>query len=192
MDGMEDSTFKVVFAGHQGAGKTTLLCRFAEGTFQDNIPEFETKKRVMNVNGCDIAIVFFDTAGQERFRTLTSGYYSNSSGAIIVFDVSDEESYKEADNWVRDVKRYSSRDATLMLVGNKTDLGPPKVDLTEAQTFAEANHCKFFTVSAKDGTNIDDALNTLVEDILAKKKTDAPEEKTPAPEKEKSGCCTIM
>jgi len=186
---MEDSTYKIVFAGDQGVGKTTLLCRFAEGTFQENIGEFEMKKRVATVDGQEVALGFFDTAGQERFRTLTSGYYTNTTAAIIVYDTSNEQSYIELPNWVRDVNRYS-RDAVKMILANKTDLGSSKVDMEEAQSYAEANRCLFFAVSAKDGSNIDDAFNALVRTILAKK-TKAGDDAAPAVE-EKSGCCTLL
>jgi len=188
MDGMEESTFKVVFAGSEGVGKTTLLCRFAEGTFQENIGEFEMKKRVATVNGQEVALAFFDTAGQERFRTLTSGYYTNTSAAIIVYDVMDEQSYVDLPNWVRDVTRYS-KDPVLMILANKVDLGKGKVELDEAQNYAEANRCKFFSVSAKDGTGIDEAFNCLVEEIIKKKRGSV--EPAAAGEK-KSGCCVLL
>jgi len=187
---MEDSTFKIIFAGNQGVGKTSLLCRFVEGTFQDNIGEFEVKKRAVTVDGEEYALAFFDTAGQERFRTLTSGYYTNMNAAVMVYDVSDEQSYIDLPNWVGDVKRYG-RDAVMMILANKTDLGNGKIDLEEAQSYAEANQCKFFAVSAKDGSKIDDAFQALVEAVVEKKKAQvAADEPPPAPEK--SGCCTLL
>jgi len=187
MDGMEDSTFKVVFAGSEGVGKTTILCRFAEGTFQENIPEFEMKKRVCNVDGKEYALAFFDTAGQERFRTLTSGYYTNTTAAVIVYDVNDEQSYTELPNWVRDVNRYG-KEPVLMILANKTDLGKGNIDLDEAQSYAEANRCKFFAVSAKEGTNMDEAFDCLLQAIIKKKGG----ETQPVVEEKKSGCCVIM
>jgi len=187
---MEDSTFKVVFAGNQGVGKSTLLCRFAEGTFQEELSEFEMKKRAVTINGNEYALAFFDTAGQERFRTLTSGYYSNTQAAILVYDVTDEQSYMDLPNWLRDVNRYS-RDPVLMILANKTDLGNGKIELEEAQSYAEANRCKFFAVSAKDGSNIDQAFNALAEAIVAKKSSGDTAEPA-AEEKKSSGCCTLL
>ena len=130
--------------------------------------------------------MFFDTAGQERFRTLTSGYYTNTNVAIIVYDVSDEQSYIDLPHWVRDVTRYT-KDAMLMILANKSDLGNGKIEVEEAQNYAEANHCKFFTVSAKEGTGIDDAFQAMVQALLEKKNGS----KEPEPEK-KGGCCLVM
>ena len=144
------------------------------------------KKRVATVNGQEVKLVFFDTAGQERFRTLTSGYYTNTHVAIIVYDSNDEQSYIDLPHWVRDVTRYT-KDSVMIILSNKCDLGKGKIEVEEAQSYAEANRCKFFTVSAKDGTGIDDAFNSMVQALLEKKNgtADAAAEK-------KSGCCLVM
>jgi len=135
-------------------------------------------------------LAFFDTAGQERFRTLTSGYYTNTTAAILVYDVTDDQSYTELPNWIRGVARYS-KDPVLLILGNKTDLGQSKIDAEEAQNLADANRCKFFEVSAKDGTNIDQAFDYLVRTIYEKKRGHVEEAPAPEPEK-KGGCCLLM
>ena len=135
-----------------------------------------------------MALVFFDTAGQERFRTLTSGFYNQTSAAIIVYDVTDEQSFIDLPNWVRDVVRYT-KDTTLMILANKIDLGKGKIEFEEAQSYAEANRCKFFAVSAKDGTGIDEAFNSFIEAIAAKKKST---EEAAAPAEKSKGCCTLL
>ena len=186
---MEDeSTFKIILTGNTGVGKTSLLCRFAERTFQDDISEFEMKKRAVTVNGKTYTLALFDTAGQERFRTLTSGFYNNTHGAILVYDVTDEQSYIDIPNWLRDVNRYTT-DPVRMILANKTDLGASKVDREEVASYADANRCSFYEVSAKEGTNTEEAFMHLVEELVEKRfgqKDEAPAEKEP------KGCCTLM
>ena len=146
----------------------------------------EQKKRVATYDGEEVKLVFFDTAGQERFRTLTSGYYTNTNVAVMIYDSNDEQSYIDLPHWVRDVTRYT-KDAVLMILANKCDLGKGKIEVEEAQNYAEANRCKFFSVSAKDGTGIDEAFNAMVQAVVEKKKGS----KDPEPEK-KGGCCLLM
>jgi len=188
----DDSTFKLAFGGNQGVGKSTILCRFAEGTFQENIPEFEMKRRDVNVDGKEIGVAMFDTAGQERFRTLTAGYYANTAAAVIVFDVTDPESYEAVPNWVNDVRRYV-KNATVMILANKTDLDDKKVDMDEVRSYADNNKFLFYPVSAKDGTNIDEAFNSLLKAVIAsRKKEEEDDDEQPQKPEKSSGCCTIM
>lgn len=143
----------------------------------------------MTVNGKSYTVALFDTAGQERFRTLTSGFYNNTHGAVLVYDATDEQSFTDIPNWLRDVNRYTT-DPVRMIVANKTDLGAAKVDREEVASYADANRCSFYEVSAKEGTNTEEAFMHLVEELV-EKRFGQKDEEAPA-EKEPKGCCILM
>ena len=108
-------------------------------------------------------------------------------GAIVVFDLSDESSYSELADWVRNVGRYA-KDTCKLMLGNKLDLGTRAVQEDEARSYADSSKCKYFEVSAKDGTNMEEALMSLVSAMVQKRVG----VEAPAPEKEQKGCCILM
>ena len=111
-------------------GKSCLLLRFCDNSFT---PSFITtigidfKIRTMELDGQRVKLQIWDTAGQERFRTITTAYYRGAMGIILVYDVTDERSFLNVANWIRNVEQYASPNVSKILVGNKCDMEDKRV-----------------------------------------------------------------
>jgi small GTP-binding protein len=124
---------QLVLIGDNGVGKSCLLLRFADNTFTENFIStigVDFRFRTLKVEKKIIKLQIWDTAGQERYRTITSAYYRGADGIIMVYDVTNEESFNHINEWFLEVNRYASEDTCKLIVGNKTDL-PDKVISTE-------------------------------------------------------------
>lgn len=98
----------------------------------------------------------WDTAGQERFRTITSSYYRGAHGIIIVYDITDRESFDNVKQWLNEIDRYACENVNKLLVGNKCDLESKRqVDFEEAKAFADERGIPFLETSAKNATNVE-------------------------------------
>ncbi|GFY82006.1 similar to RAS 5 [Actinidia rufa] len=108
----------------------------------------------------------WDTAGQERFRTITSSYYRGAHGIIIVYDVTDQESFNNVKQWLSEIDRYANENVNKLLVGNKSDLTTNRVVSYEtAKAFANEIGIPFMETSAKDATNVEQAFMAMSSDI---------------------------
>ncbi|CAO3691957.1 unnamed protein product [Rhizopus microsporus] len=127
MSQQQAPTLKLLLIGNSNVGKSSLLLQFTDDTF---LPQEEVsatigvdfKVSMMEVNGKTYKLTIWDTAGQERFRTLTSSYYRGAQGVILVYDVSNRETFDALSNWWNEVNTYcSTPDVVKMIVGNKVD-----------------------------------------------------------------------
>merc|ERR1711957_1026655 len=108
----------------------------------------------------------WDTAGQERFRTITSSYYRGAHGIIVVYDVTDNESFQNVKQWLHEIERYASENVNKLLVGNKSDLASKRqVETEAAKEFADSANIPFLETSAKNATNVEDAFMTMAGEI---------------------------
>ena len=124
------------------------------------------KIRTIELDGKTIKLQIWDTAGQERFRTITSSYYRGAHGIIVVYDVTDLESFNNVKQWLHEIDRYACDNVNKLLVGNKCDLTPKKVvDYTTAKEFAEQLNIPFLETSAKNATNVEQAFLTMAAEI---------------------------
>lgn len=113
-----------------------------------------------------IFVFKWDTAGQERFRTITSSYYRGAHGIIVVYDVTDQESFENVRNWLQEIERYANENVNKLLVGNKCDLTSKKVvDYTTAKELADQLGIPFLETSAKNSTNVEQAFMTMAAEI---------------------------
>ncbi|KAG6538593.1 hypothetical protein ZIOFF_003717 [Zingiber officinale] len=109
-----------------------------------------------------IGVDFWDTAGQERFRTITSSYYRGAHGIIVVYDVTDQESFNNVKTWLNEIDRYASDNVNKLLVGNKSDLTTNKVVSYEtAKAFADEIGIPFMETSAKNATHVEQAFMAM-------------------------------
>lgn len=104
----------------------------------------------------------WDTAGQERFQTVTTSYYKGAHGIILVYDITDRESFKAIEKWLADVDKYSNENVVRLLVGNKADLEANRqVKSEEGNFLAESLGIKFLETSAKESMNVEKTFKTL-------------------------------
>ncbi|KAI6243134.1 Ras-related protein Rab-11A [Aphelenchoides fujianensis] len=133
-----DHLFKVVVIGDTGVGKTNLTSRFAYDR---------------------------DTAGQERFRSIGPAYYKGAVGALLVYDITDSNSFDNLARWLRDLELYADPGLLVVLVGNKSDLSCRAVPTEDATAWARKNGFSFIETSAKDSSNVDLAFTTLLSEL---------------------------
>lgn len=108
----------------------------------------------------------WDTAGQERFRTITSSYYRGAHGIIVVYDVTDQDTFTNVKQWLNEIDRYACEGVNKLLVGNKSDLTQKKVvEYTVAKDFADQLTIPFLETSAKSSTNVEQAFLTMAKQI---------------------------
>jgi Ras-related protein Rab-1A len=164
-----DYLFKLLLIGDSGVGKSCLLLRFADDTYTESYIStigVDFKIRTIELDGKTIKLQIWDTAGQERFRTITSSYYRGAHGIIVVYDVTDLESFNNVKQWLHEIDRYACDNVNKLLVGNKSDLLPKKVvDYNTAKEFSEQLGIPFLETSAKNATNVEQAFLTMAAEI---------------------------
>jgi Ras-related protein Rab-1A len=164
-----DYLFKLLLIGDSGVGKSCLLLRFADDSYLDSYIStigVDFKIRTVEQDGKTIKLQIWDTAGQERFRTITSSYYRGAHGIIIVYDVTDQESFNNVKQWLNEIDRYASDNVNKLLVGNKCDLTANKVVSYEAgKALADEMGIPFMETSAKSATNVEQAFMAMAASI---------------------------
>lgn len=176
MNNEYDYLFKLLLIGDSGVGKSCLLLRFADNTYtQDYISTIgvDFKIRTIELDGKTIKLQIWDTAGQERFRTITSSYYRGAHGIIIVYDVTDQESFNNVKQWLQEIDRYATSGVMKLLVGNKADLADKVVDYTAAKEFSEALDIPFLETSALSSSNVEQAFYAMASQIKAQMTSNA-------------------
>ncbi len=167
-----DYLFKLLLIGDSGVGKSCILLRFADDTFSESYIStigVDFKIRTLTINNKQIKLQIWDSAGQERFRTLTTAYYRSAHGIILVYDVNDRETFIHIENWLQEVSRYAANDVNRVLVGNKCDiLNKREVEYETARVYAEKLGVSFTEASAKDRTNIDKVFNIMAKELVEK------------------------
>jgi len=169
MNSEYDFLFKLLLIGDSGVGKSCLLLRFADNTYTESYIStigVDFKIRTIELDGKTVKLQIWDTAGQERFRTITSSYYRGAHGIIVVYDVTDMDSFNNVKQWLQEIDRYASENVNKLLVGNKSDLVSKKVvEFTAAKEFANSLSIPFLETSAKNSTNVEEAFITMARQI---------------------------
>ena len=134
----------------------------------------------MSVNGKNVKLQIWDTAGQERFKNITSTYYRGGNGILVVYDITDRESFSNLNSWLIEIEKSASKNVYKLLIGNKCDLEEKRaVSFQEGKDFAETNGMKFIETSAKTCQKVEEAFELLTQGMIkangAKDKTTAPE-----------------
>ncbi|KAF9996502.1 GTP-binding protein of the rab [Entomortierella chlamydospora] len=164
-----DYLFKLLLIGDSGVGKSCLLLRFADDTYTESYIStigVDFKIRTIELEGKTVKLQIWDTAGQERFRTITSSYYRGAHGIIVVYDVTDQDTFSNVKQWLAEIDRYASEGVNKLLVGNKSDLTNKKVvEYTVAKEFADQLSIPFLETSAKSATNVEQAFMTMAKQI---------------------------
>ena len=195
-----DYIFKILIIGDSSVGKSNILLRFSDNIFHDTfLPTIGVDFKIRNVTIGEksVKLNIWDTAGQERFKTITSAYYKGAHGIILVYDITDRESFNNISNWITEVRKHAGPNVVKLLVGNKCDLeAERKVPQKEGKEFADSHNMSFLETSAKQRINIDDSFMTLTKQIYdllpeSDKRDDNKAERLTANRKkdESRGCC---
>jgi len=165
-----DHLFKLLIIGESGVGKTCLLLQFTEGSFTTNhltTIGIDFKIKIINLEEKQIKLQIWDTAGQERFRTITKTYYKGAHGIILTYDVTDENSFKNIRNWVKQIEQNAQTNVCKVLVGNKCDRDDRKISYEDGAKLASEFKMQFFETSAKSNYNVNETFTYLTKDILS-------------------------
>ncbi|XP_038998725.1 ras-related protein RABE1a-like [Hibiscus syriacus] len=167
MEGLFVYLIKLLLISDSGVGKSCLLLRFSDGSFTTSFITtigIDFKIRTIEFDGKRIKLQIWDTAGQERFRTITTAYYRGAMGIFLVYDVTDESSFNNIRNWIRNIEQHASDNVHKVLVGNKADMDESKraVPTSKGQALADEYGMKFFETSAK---NVEEVFFSIARDI---------------------------
>ena len=171
-NGKEVKSFKVITIGDSNVGKTSIIRRYIYNVFDDKtmstIGLSFSFKDVELKSGIKISLKLVDTAGQEKYRSLTKSYFKNSDGVLFVFDYGNKESFEHIQEWVEMFKENTSQDdIPKYLIGNKDDIENKTVTSDMINEFISKTKFKFKSTSAlRTDTNIDDIFNEIAEDIM--------------------------
>ena len=168
-----DKSCQILLLGNSAVGKTSLISRYANGTFKEeyiNTVGLDHISKTEIINNINILVKLWDTAGQERFKALTPSYLRNAEGVILVYDVTNSDSFDDLKSWIDSIKnhlgeKYASFPA--IIIGNKVDLQDNReISNEDASKFAKDNNYKYFETSAKTGEGVDEAVREIVNQIL--------------------------
>ena len=161
---MYNFLFKLIMVGDTCVGKSCLLMQFVHQEFahvtESTIGvDFGTK--TIKINEDDIKLQIWDTAGQETYKSIIRAYYRGSAGALLIFDVTDKNSFEHIKTWLNEIRSYANDNVKIILIGNKTDLLRRTVSYDIAKSFADLNNLIYIETSAKTGHNVDSIFETL-------------------------------
>ncbi|KAM9434766.1 RAB5A, member RAS oncogene family, a [Clarias gariepinus] len=157
--------FKLVLLGESAVGKSSLVLRFVKGQFhefQESTIGAAFLTQTVCLDDTTVKFEIWDTAGQERYHSLAPMYYRGAQAAIVVYDITNEESFTRAKNWVKELQRQASPNIVIALSGNKADLANKRaVDVQEAQSYADDNSLLFMETSAKTSMNVNEIFTAI-------------------------------
>eukprot|EP00056_Hartaetosiga_gracilis_P009247 m.132144 g.132144 ORF g.132144 m.132144 type:complete len:202 (+) comp13085_c0_seq8:63-668(+) len=191
---------KVVLLGAQSVGKTSLVVRYVEREFHDKCAAtvgacFFTKK--VNIGPTTVKLQIWDTAGEERFRTMAPMYYRGANAALLVYNVTESKSLEDAKEWLEELRDNTDTCPAICLVANKVDLvtDATQHNVDAGKEFAKSVGASFFATSAKTDTGVEEAFVDVVKQIVEEQDKDKEvNEKgkirlSDAHDKKKEGCC---
>ena len=167
----DDCVYKVLLLGDSTVGKTCFLLRYCDKTFQEahlSTIGLDYRLKTMTLeNGKNIKLQIWDTAGQDRFRAITKNYYKGANGIILIYDVTNLQSYENVKNWIAQIKEEANQNVLIYLAGNKIDVSEDLrvVKTEDGKKIADEFKLPFYETSAKSGINVNKIFEELVENI---------------------------
>ena len=167
----DDCVDKVLLLGDSSVGKTCFLLRYCDKTFQEahlSTIGLDYRLKTMTLkSGKNIKLQIWDTAGQDRFRAITKNYYKGANGIILIYDVTNLQSYENVKNWINQIKDEANPNVIIYLAGNKVDVKDEDrvVKTVDGKKIADEYNLKFYETSAKSGINVNLIFEELVENV---------------------------
>ena len=175
-----DMMVKVIIIGDSGVGKTNIMSKFLKNKFMEESKAtvgVEFGSKLFDLNGHKIKAQIWDTAGQEKYKSITGAYFKGSKGALVVYDITQKSTYESLEKWINDLKSAGDPKITIILIGNKSDLEENRqVSKEQGEEKAKSFGCAFLETSALSGDNIDKAFNMMVKEIFEKFSNDSAED----------------
>merc|ERR1712188_19571 len=195
--------FKLVLLGDSAVGKSSLVLRFVRGQFfeyQESTIGAAFLTQTVALNDTTVKFEIWDTAGQERYHSLAPMYYRGAAAAIVVYDITNRDTFQRAKQWVKELQRQGNPNIVIALAGNKSDLNSKrKVEPEEAESYANDNGIFFMETSAKTSTNVNELFVAIARKLP--KNTQQPRAgggqgvvnvTQGSPPAEKKGCCSNL
>lgn len=165
--------FKIILIGSPGAGKSSILHRFVQGNFEEKYNctlSVDFYMKTLEFSDFFVKLQIWDTAGMEKYKSLTTSYYRGSHAAFIIFDLTKRDSFDAVPRWLESYNKNCNngeQNRIVILVGNKRDLNNEReVSAEEAKSFADSYNMAYFETSAKDGMNVNEIFNFISEKLI--------------------------
>lgn len=192
--------FKLVLLGESAVGKSSLVLRFVKGQFheyQESTIGAAFLTQTVGVDDTTIKFEIWDTAGQERYHSLAPMYYRGAQVAIVVYDITSQDTFVRAKTWVKELQRQASPNIVIALAGNKSDLADKRlVETDEAQAYADDNGLLFMETSAKTASNVNEIFMAIARKLPKTDSSAASQSRTrgvnlnqESSQPESTGCC---
>ena len=163
---------KLLILGDSSVGKTCILLKYVDNKFEEsNIATVgvDYMDKMIEYKNFNIKLQIWDTSGEEKYRSITKNFYRNADGLFVVFDLTRKVTYERIKDWINEAEEYN-KGIKKILIGNKLDLeNKREVKKDSAENFAKKNNLKYIETSAKDGTNIKESFDEIIELILGGK-----------------------
>merc|ERR1712137_311615 len=162
-----DISLKLLLIGDSAVGKTCMLLRFSDDTFSTDMVStigVDYKTKYIPLDGKTVKLQVWDTAGQERFRNITHAYYRGAKGIFLVYDVTNELSFRHVKVWMDNIEKLADDSVSIMLIGNKCDSNKRVISTERGEELAEKFNVRFLETSAKNNINISKAFSMLAKE----------------------------
>ena len=162
-------TFKILLIGNPSVGKSSIFSQYIDNSYYNlgiSTIGLDFKIKTIKIDNQYIKLQIWDTGGQEKFKTITRSYYRGSHGIIIVFDITNRNSFDNIRNWIYEINNYSENTCNI-LVGNKLDLiDKREITYKEAKEFAAMHDLTYIEVSASNNINIHNIFDFLSKELI--------------------------
>ena len=160
---------KLLMIGDSGVGKTSMLLRYSNDAFSSSFLStigVDFKIKYLTIDDKNVKLQIWDTAGAERFRTITTSYFRGAQGILLVYDVTDRNSFNNVSSWLAQINKHADTNVNIVLVGNKCDSENRLISHDEGEKLASQHFLNCFECSAKSGYNINSLYETLTKEVM--------------------------